>query len=277
MGLLSGLKGLFGGGSSGSNPFAGFSSLLSGLFGNGANGANAADTSAASGLQGLSSFGVTGGLDFLSQYIQYEFNRKLQHDAQDFTWEQDAYKHTREVEDLKRAGLNPILSAKFGGSALGAPGQNSVQQSPMGNALVNSAMYQKTQADIQNVKSQSAYYKALGDETSAKAVQENIEALRDMKEFSLFDTKDDKGILSIFNSSPPAIKGAARPVLSTGKAVSDTVGTIIKLVTDSYKTSRNNRYISDRGKRMNQKGESNRKQLNSIVDKAESIYRKNYK
>lgn len=51
--------------------------------------------------------------------MDYEVARKLQHDQQDFTKEQWLNKHQWEVSDLRKAGLNPILSAKYGGSPTG--------------------------------------------------------------------------------------------------------------------------------------------------------------
>ena len=90
--------------------------------------------------------GLTGGLGFLGQYIDYEYSRKLQHDSQDFSEQMDSTKHQREVADLKAAGLNPILSTKFGSSAP-TSGIAHVGSNNIGNALVNSAQTMKAQAE----------------------------------------------------------------------------------------------------------------------------------
>lgn len=62
--------------------------------------------------------------------------------------------HQRQVKDLAAAGLNPILSSKYGGSS--SPGGSSAQMKSITEAGANSALVRRTQdAQIQNLTAQS--------------------------------------------------------------------------------------------------------------------------
>lgn len=80
-------------------------------------------------------------------------NRRFQRDMSNTA-------HQREVQDLRAAGLNPILSARLGGSS--TPGGSAVhlQNSDVGSQLQNSAMaasqmqLMKTQSDLQTAQAE---------------------------------------------------------------------------------------------------------------------------
>mgnify|MGYP000735654806 CR=1 FL=1 len=113
--------------------------------------------------------------------------------------------HTREIRDLKRAGLNPILSAKYGGAstppgptATAGSGASSVttsgataSRSParivdeIGPALSTAAQVSRTMQDIQNMTSQNAVIRAEAERVKADTGRlESAKKLNEAQEFT---------------------------------------------------------------------------------------------
>lgn len=92
--------------------------------------------------------GVVGGLFGLAQSgMQYALNRKLQVYQQRFQREMSSTAHQRQVKDLRKAGLNPILSAGMSGSST-PPGASASVSAPdiVGSAM--KAYMAKSQKDL---------------------------------------------------------------------------------------------------------------------------------
>ena len=85
----------------------------------------------------MGSIGAAIGGSAASSAMQYHTSRKLQHDAQD--WQEKMYKqmHQMEVADLRKAGLNPILSATKGAHSMpsSSVGSAGMPADPISNAL----------------------------------------------------------------------------------------------------------------------------------------------
>jgi len=89
---------------------------------------------------GLIAGGIGAGIDAWAQGKTNALNREIARDQMDFQERMSSTAHTREVEDLKRAGLNPILSAGGGGaSSPGGAGIAAVAPK-VGEALSSSAL-----------------------------------------------------------------------------------------------------------------------------------------
>jgi len=77
----------------------------------------------------------------ISQERTNEANKEMAENQMAFQERMSNTAHQREIKDLKEAGLNPILSAKYGGSST-PPGATATMINPIqsGGASINSAM-----------------------------------------------------------------------------------------------------------------------------------------
>lgn len=127
--------------------------------------------------------------------MEYDAARRLQHDAQD--WYSDLYgrRHQMEVADLRAAGLNPVLSAKFGGAGISGTG---IASSPISNPAVVSAQVAKTRAETELIRKQK-------DIVAVEATQKGRE-LEHVDDFSEFSKK----ATALINSMPAWLRGPLR-------------------------------------------------------------------
>lgn len=96
-----------------------------------------------------------------NNFLTYEHNLKLQHDAQDWQEHMSNTAHQREMQDLQKAGLNPILTNGGQGASTGSVGANSTQAQPLqvGTDLMNmlnaGANFELTRSNADNMRQDS--------------------------------------------------------------------------------------------------------------------------
>lgn len=138
--------------------------------------------------------------------------------------------HQREVEDLKKAGLNPILSAGGGGADIGMPQMPTYQNFAQGAASAVSAakmgeeienieqMNENLETENQKKKVETDLTKALEDKTKQETATSAAAAAKASAEKKLLDLQ------------VPAAKNAAeveKGVVGKGAAYADRIGGVV--------------------------------------------------
>lgn len=176
----------------------------------------------------VGSIGSIGG-DLFGKVVDYDIARRLQHDSQDFQDRFYGRRHQYEVRDLMAAGLNPVLSAKFGG---GTASGGIANVSSIGNPMINSAQLAKTNAEkklTEQLGSESSAREAEADarteESEARKKMIDVQAAsagyqkeldymdlqRKRKEYGLIDLDDVSGnVVPIVESMTPSMRGPMR-------------------------------------------------------------------
>lgn len=104
-------------------------------------------------------------------------NRKMQREAQRFTLDMDNTKHQRQVEDLKKAGLNPMLSQMNGASVPPLPSTPTMQDviTPAVNSAnatrLSTAQSEQMNAATEQALAAAARERSTTDLNSAQAAE----------------------------------------------------------------------------------------------------------
>lgn len=122
------------------------------------------------------------------------FAKNRQEDAQAFSAQQYATRYQTQTEDMKKAGINPMLSVSSGAgsqptSTAASPGSNFTQ------AALNNAQIANLQADTDNKDAQGKLYEAQANAQNASAAQSsaNIAQINATVEKIKADTAHVKG------------------------------------------------------------------------------------
>lgn len=169
------------------------------------------------------SFGgsMAGGL--FSSAVEYGFSKKLQAAAQAFQKEVLQSRHQWEVDDLRAAGLNPILSAQYGGgsAAGGIPTSPKVENPVLTHATAGKMIAEKklTEAITKKTEHEATTAKGIAEQT-------DIETERKKRGFVTVDegvTPFARKALDYVEDMPKYLRGPFRMGIGTGDQLYQTV------------------------------------------------------
>lgn len=102
---------------------------------------------------------ISGGLNFLGGEMTNASNRSIAADNRAFQADMANTAHQREVADLEKAGLNPVLSASGGSGAMTPTPPTPVMQNPMGTVpggISSGIQMAQLDANLKNISADSA-------------------------------------------------------------------------------------------------------------------------
>ncbi|AXL15178.1 DNA pilot protein [Microviridae sp.] len=146
--------------------------------------------------------------------------------------------HQRQVRDLRAAGLNPILSARYGGSSSPA-GASAVMQNEMGPISHSAKQATRTYHEIKNMGLTGENIEASTNNANAQAALNTNKALTEARNAEIAQLQLDainwaKEKLGNFDgTSALGLLFGAVPALAAGKKIT---GTLKKLVPGGKKT-----------------------------------------
>jgi predicted component of type VI protein secretion system len=112
---------------------------------------------------------MAGGLNFAGQMLANRENRAIAREQMRFQEQMSSTAHQRAVQDLKAAGINPMVAAM--GGASGVSGASATMQNAIGQGVSSAIDARRARAELANLQQQNQKLQAETDLVRASAKQ----------------------------------------------------------------------------------------------------------
>jgi hypothetical protein len=103
---------------------------------------------------------VSGGVSAYGQYQANKTNVDIANRQMDFQERMSSTAYQRAMQDMKKAGLNPLLAYQKGGASTPSGASTQVQDE-LGKGVASALEYKRLMADLEQIRSQTEMNKAL--------------------------------------------------------------------------------------------------------------------
>lgn len=111
------------------------------------------------GAAGIAGTLLAGGLGYYGQRKANKANIQSAREAMEFSHDEYSTQYQRSMEDMRKAGLNPILAARYGGGGA-ASGVQSQSQNEMSGVVSSALEAKRLQADLKLIRENTEKIKA---------------------------------------------------------------------------------------------------------------------
>lgn len=178
-------------------------------------------------LAGLAGSVLAGGLGYFGQKSANKANVSSAREAMQFSHDEYGTQYQRTMEDMRKAGLNPILAAKFGGG--GAPSGVSAQSQSETSGAVSSALEaRRMKADIEKIAEDTVLTRILQRSTENDMANKSLSTASQVSlNNALQNQSDSQALFNIANAKAVASNSAKNealaPLYRVGGKISQTV------------------------------------------------------
>lgn len=103
---------------------------------------------------------ISGGLSAYGQYSANKTNIDIANRQMDFQERMSSTAYQRAMQDMKKAGLNPLLAYQKGGAST-PPGAGTKVEDEISKGVASALEYKRLRADLDQIRSQTEMNKAL--------------------------------------------------------------------------------------------------------------------